>query len=572
MADTSIITIKSLSKAYGERTIFQNINVAFQEQCRVCILGKNGAGKSTLMQIISGEDNTYEGNIAKKKGISFGYLYQEPILEMEKTVFSNITDSLKKFYDLLDRFYEIGTLLGTVEDDDEMNSLIEEQSALQETIDFYDLWDLDRHIETVMSSLGCPEKNKIAKNLSEGERRRVAFCQLLLQNHDVLMLDEPTNHLDIFSIDWLIKFLKKYRGSVFFVSHSRDFADKLATETLEIVDGSAFKYDGNYSDWLVQKEKRLALEKVRDEKMVKLLAKEKEWVNQGVKARLTKSKARIANYNSLVENFKQKTYDDVEIPLQKPARLGTVVIRVNNLTKTIGNRTLIKNLSFALLPGAIMGIVGPNGAGKSTLLNMLVGLDKEYDGTIEMGTTVHMSYVSQIRNEMDDHKTVWEEITNGIDVIDIGGESISSRQYCSTFNFRGSEQQKLVGTLSGGERCRVHLAKALLNIKKFSEDNQVVIVEDGFGANLLMLDEPTNDLDLDTVIALENSLMNFPGSGVVVSHDVWFLNKVCTHICIVYGNGDVDIIEGTYETVMTEDRLNKIRMINDQRKKGIISE
>ena len=483
MADTSIITIKSLTKYYGERKIFQNINVAFQEHCRVCILGRNGAGKSTLMKIIAGEDNNYDGHIAKRKGLSFGYLHQEPHLEMDKTVGENITDSLKKFYDLLDRFYEISNLLATVEDDETMNQLMEEQSSLQETIDSYDLWDLDRHVDTIMSSLGCPSKNKIAKNLSEGERRRVAFCQLLLQNHDVLMLDEPTNHLDIFSIDWLIKFLKRYRGSVFFVSHSRDFADKLATETLEIVDGCAFDYTGNYSDWLVQKEKRLALEKVRDEKMMKLLAKEKEWVNQGVKARLTKSKARISNYYNLMENFQQKTFNEVEIPLAKPARLGSVVIRVSNLHKQIGPRVLINDLSFTLLPGAIMGIIGPNGAGKSTLLNMLVGLDKDYKGTIEMGSTVRMSYLSQIRKDMDDKKTVWEEITNGIDIIDIGGESISSRQYCSTFNFRGTEQQKLVGTLSGGERCRVHLAKSLLKVTKFDEDNEVMMVEDNFGAN-----------------------------------------------------------------------------------------
>jgi ATP-binding cassette ChvD family protein len=568
MADTSIITIKSLTKYYGERSIFENINVAFQENCRVCILGKNGAGKSTLMKIISGEDNNFDGHIAKRKGLSFGYLYQEPVLEMEKSVGENITDSLKNFYNLLDRFYEISDLLSDVTNDEEMDKLMEEQNTLQETIDHYDLWDLDRHIDTIMSSLGCPSKNKIAKNLSEGERRRVAFCQLLLQNHDVLMLDEPTNHLDIFSIDWLIKFLRRYRGSVFFVSHSRDFADKLATETLEIVDGSAFDYTGNYSDWLVQKEKRLALEKVRDEKMMKLLAKEKDWVNQGAKARLTKSKARISNYYSLMENFQEKVYNDVEIPLAKPARLGSLVIRVNNLHKAMGKRVLINDLSFSLLPGAIMGIIGPNGAGKSTLLNMLVGLDKNYTGTIEIGSTVRMSYLSQIRKDMDDKKTVWEEITNGLDVIDIGGEAISSRQYCSTFNFRGSEQQKLVGTLSGGERCRVHLAKSLLKVIKFDEDNETMMVDDGFGANLLMLDEPTNDLDLDTVIALESSLMNFPGSGVVVSHDIWFLNKVCTHICIVYGDGTVEIIEGTYESVVTEEKLNKIKAVNELRKKA----
>jgi sulfate-transporting ATPase len=572
MADTSIITIKSLIKAYGEKIILNNINVAFQEGCRVCILGNNGAGKSTLMKIIGGEDNTYDGQISKKKGLSFGYLHQEPHLNPQLTVEENIKDSLKNFYNILDRFYEVSNLLSKEDNNNIIDNLIEEQSQLQETIDLYDLWDLDRHIETIMTSLGCPKKDKISENLSEGERRRVAFCQLLLQNHDVLMLDEPTNHLDIFSIDWLIKFLKKYRGSVFFVSHSRDFADRLATETLEIVNGNCFKYDGNYSDWLIHKEKRLAIEKVRDEKMIKLLAKEKEWVNQGVKARLTKSKSRIANYNSLMENFQQKVYNDIEIPLPKPARLGTTVIKINNLTKKIGNRTLIDNFSFVLQPGAIMGIVGPNGAGKSTLLNILVGLDNDYTGTIEIGSTVRMSYLSQIRNNMDDKKTVWEEITNGMDFIDIGNESISSRQYCSTFNFKGSDQQKLVGTLSGGERCRVHLAKSLLNIKKFDENQKSIIVEDGFGANLLMLDEPTNDLDLETVIALENSLMNFPGSGVVVSHDVWFLNKVCTHICIVFGDGQVIVKEGTYESVMTDDIMNKIKIVNDMRKKGFITE
>lgn len=568
MADTSIITIKSLVKSYNERIVLNNINVAFQEGCRVCILGNNGAGKSTLMKIIGGEDNVYEGQVSKRKGLSFGYLHQEPHLNPHLTVEENIKDSLKNFYDIIDRFYEVSNLLSIEENNDIIDKLMEEQSQLQDTIDHYDLWDLDRHMETIMTSLGCPHKNKISKNLSEGERRRVAFCQLLLQNHDVLMLDEPTNHLDIFSIDWLIKFLRKYQGSVFFVSHSRDFADRLATETLEIVNGNCFKYDGNYSDWLINKEKRLAIEKVKDEKMIKLLAKEKEWVNQAPKARLTKSKARITNYAMMVDNFQQKKDYDIEIPLPKPARLGTMVIKINNLTKKIGNRTLINDFSFVLQPGAVMGIVGPNGAGKSTLLNILVGLDHDYTGTVEIGSTVRMSYLSQIRNNMDDKKTVWEEITNGMDFIDIGTESISSRQYCSTFNFKGTDQQKLVGTLSGGERCRVHLAKSLLNIKKFDENQKSIIVDDGFGANLLMLDEPTNDLDLDTVIALENSLMNFPGSGVVVSHDIWFLNKVCTHICIVFGNGEVLVKEGTYESVMNDEIMNKIRTINEERKKS----
>ena len=567
MADQSIITIKSLSKVYGDHVILRNLTVAFQEKCRVCILGNNGAGKSTLMKLIAGEDNQYDGQITKRQGLSFGYLHQEPELNGELTVEENIYNSLNKWTKILERYEEIAVLFGNTEDSDVADALMEEQAELQEIIDAYDLWELDRQIETIMSSLGCPNKNKIAKNLSEGERRRVAFCQLLLQNYDVLMLDEPTNHLDVFSIDWLIKFLRKYPGSVFFVSHSRDFADRLATETLEIVNGYGFRYDGNYSDWLIHKEKRLAIEKVRDEKMIKLLAKEREWVNQGVKARLTKSKSRIANYNSLVSNFENKIYNEIEIPMLKPARLGNTIIKVYNLTKKIGDRIILDNVSFELLPGAIMGIVGPNGAGKTTLLNILVGLDNNYEGNVEIGSTVRMAYLSQLRKDMDDKKTVWEEITNGIEFIDLGAESISSRQYCGSFNFKGSSQQKLVGTLSGGERCRVHLAKSLLNIKKFDDDHQSIIADDGMGANLLMLDEVTNDLDLDTVIALENSLMEFPGSGVIVSHDVWFLNKVCTHICIVFGNGEVLVKEGTYETVMTDDIMNKIKNITDARKK-----
>ena len=561
MADNCIITIKSLVKYYGERLILNNLNASFQEGCRVCLLGNNGAGKSTLMRIISGDDNAYDGNVTKKRLLTFGYLHQEPLLEPEKTVWDNIYDSLSYFRGILDKFYNLSEEMALNEDEKQLNKMMEEQSEIQEKIEQYDLWDLDRQIQTIMSSLSCPQGDKLAKNLSEGERRRVALCQLLLQRNDVLMLDEPTNHLDVFSIDWLINYLNKYQGSLFFVSHSRDFTDKLATEVLEIANGSAYKYAGNYSAWILQKEKRSEMEKSQNDKLAKLLEKEREWVNQAPKARLTKSKSRIENYNTMVESFQEKRYNEMEIPLQKPARLGHLVLRVKNLRKTIGDRVLIDNFSFSLIPGQILGIVGPNGAGKSTLLNILVGLDQDYSGTVEIGTSVRMSHLSQIRQDMEDNRTVWEEITNGVDFIDLGGELISSRQYCGSFNFKGNDQQKIMSTLSGGERCRVHLAKSLLKLKRFN-DNQGSLSQDSSGANLLMLDEPTNDLDLDTVIALENSLMNFAGCAVIVSHDTWFLNKVCTHICVSFGNGEVIIEEGNYESVVNEKIFTKMKKIS----------
>ena len=526
-----VFVMQNLTKVFpGGKELFKGITLSFLPGAKIGVLGVNGAGKSTLLKIMAGVDKEFNGEAWAADGIKVGYLEQEPQLDPSKNVMENVMDGLGEVRDLLKKFEEVSMRFGEELTDDEMNNLINEQAELQEKIDACNGWDLERTIEIAMDALRCPPANADVTKLSGGEKRRVALCRLLLQKPDLLLLDEPTNHLDAESVAWLENHLRDYKGTVVMVTHDRYFLDNVTGWILELDRGQGIPYEGNYSSWLAQKQKRLEQEAREESARQKTLASELEWIQKNPKARQAKSKARINAYDELLAQATKDKITTAHINIPMTERLGDLVIEATNLTKGFGDRVLIDNLSFKIPKGAIVGIIGPNGAGKTTLFRMITGQEEPDSGTISLGDTVDLGYVDQSRDELNPDKTVWEEISDGLDMIQLGKKEIPSRAYVGQFNFKGSDQQKKVGQLSGGERNRVHLAKML---KK--------------GANVILLDEPTNDLDVDTLRSLEEGLMNYPGCVLVTSHDRWFLDRLATHILAYEDEGHVEWFEGNFE-------------------------
>jgi energy-dependent translational throttle protein EttA len=492
------------------------------------VLGLNGSGKSTLLKIMAGQDDSYTGEAWAAEGAKVGYLEQEPQLDPKKDVLGNVMDGAGEMATMLARFEEVSNAFS--DPDADMDKLIAEQAELQEKIDAGNGWDLGRTVEIAMDALRCPPSDADVTKLSGGERRRVALCRLLLSKPDMLLLDEPTNHLDAESVAWLERHLAEFPGTVVAVTHDRYFLDNVAGWILELDRGAGIPWEGNYSSWLKQKDKRLALEEKTADARRRTMQRELEWMGQSAQARRTKSKARIAAYEQMVAEEKQATLDQAQIVIPAGPRLGDHVITADKISKAFGDRLLIDNLSFNLPPGGIVGVIGPNGAGKTTLFKMITGQDKPDSGTFSVGPTVKLGYVDQSRETLDPNKSVWEELSGGLDIIKLGNREVSSRAYCGSFNFKGADQQKKVGQLSGGERNRVNLAKMLKS-----------------GANVLLLDEPTNDLDVDTLRALEEALVEFAGCAVVISHDRWFLDRTATHMLAFEGNSHVEWFEGNYQ-------------------------
>ncbi|MCR9071511.1 MAG: energy-dependent translational throttle protein EttA [Alphaproteobacteria bacterium] len=526
-----IYVMNGLSKVYpGGREVLKDIRLSFLPGAKIGVLGVNGAGKSTLLKIMAGVDTEYQGEAWAADGVKVGYLPQEPQLDTDTDVQGNVMRGLGPIKDLVDKFNEVSMRFGEEMTDDEMNALLAEQAELQEKIDAADAWDLERKVNIAMDALRCPPGDADVTNLSGGERRRVALARLLLSQPDMLLLDEPTNHLDAESVAWLQRMLAEYPGTVVTVTHDRYFLDEVAGWILELDRGRGIPYEGNYSGWLVQKQKRLEQEGRQEAARMRTLNNELEWIQQSPRARQAKSKARIQAYEELLAQNREKAPDTAQIVIPAGPRLGDVVIESEGLTKAFGDRLLIEDLTFKLPPGGIVGVIGPNGAGKTTLFRMITEQETPDQGVIRIGDTVKLGYVDQSRDSLDANKTVWEEISDGLDEIDLGRRKMQSRAYCGQFNFRGGDQQKKVGQLSGGERNRVHLAKMLKS-----------------GANVLMLDEPTNDLDVDTLRALEEGLLDFAGCAVVISHDRWFLDRVATHILAFEGDSHVEWFEGNFE-------------------------
>jgi len=526
-----IYVMNGLSKTYpGGREVLKDIRLSFLPGAKIGVLGVNGAGKSTILRIMAGVDKDFTGEAWVAEGATVGYLSQEPELDPSKDVQGNVMEGLGPLKALMDRFNEVSARFAEELTDDEMNDLLAEQGELQEKIDHADGWDIDRKVEIAMDALRCPPGDADVTKLSGGERRRVALAKLLLSQPDLLLLDEPTNHLDAESVAWLQRTLADYAGTVVTVTHDRYFLDEVAGWILEIDRGRGIPYEGNYSGWLVQKQKRLEQEGRTEAARMRTLNHELEWIQQSPRARQAKSKARISAYEDLLAQNQEKAPDTAQIVIPAGPRLGDVVIEAEHLSKGFGDRLLIDDLSFKLPPGGIVGVIGPNGAGKTTLFRMITGQETPDNGSFRVGETVKLGYVDQSRDTLRADKTVFEEISDGNDEIDLGRRKMQSRAYVSLFNFKGSDQQKKVGQLSGGERNRVHLAKMLKS-----------------GANLLMLDEPTNDLDVDTLRALEEGLLEFAGCAVVISHDRWFLDRIATHILAFEGDSHVEWFEGNYE-------------------------
>jgi len=526
-----IYVMNQLSKRFSNgRELFKNVSLSFFPGAKIGVLGVNGAGKSTLLKIMAGIETEFNGEAWSADGVSVGYLEQEPELDPSKDVEGNIMKGVGEVKALIDRFNDVSTRFAEPLEDDEMNNLLEEQGELQEKIDAVGGWELERTIEIAMDALRCPPVNADVTKLSGGERRRVALCQLLLQQPDLLLLDEPTNHLDAESVAWLERFLKDYEGTVVAITHDRYFLDNVAGWILELDRGHGIPYEGNYTSWLEQKQKRLEQEGKQEKARQRTLASELEWIRQSPRARQDKSKARISAYETLLAEAKEKSPDTAQINVPIGPRLGNLVIEAKGLRKGFEEKLLIDDLSFKLPPGGIVGVIGANGTGKTTLFRMIAGQDTPDTGSISLGDTVSLGYVDQSRAELDPDKTVWEEISEGLDEVELGYRTMQSRAYVSQFNFKGADQQKKVGQLSGGERNRVHLAKVLK-----------------FGANVILLDEPTNDLDVDTLRALEEALIDFPGCAVVISHDRWFLDRIATHILAFEGGSRVVWFEGNYD-------------------------
>ena len=526
-----VYVMSRLSKTWpGGKEVLKDISLSFLPGAKIGVLGLNGAGKSTLLRIMAGIETEFQGEAWAADGIKVGYLPQEPELDPSLDVASNVLAGMGRAKELVDRFNEVSAKFAEEMTDDEMNAVIAEQAELQEEIDAIDGWDLERKAEIAMDALRVPAGEADVTKLSGGEKRRVALCQLLLSAPDMLLLDEPTNHLDAESVAWLQKFLHDFPGTVVTITHDRYFLDEVAGWILELDRGAGIPYEGNYSGWLEQKQKRLEQEGRADDARVKSLSRELDWVRAAPKARQAKSKARINAYEKLLAEGQQKQVDTARISIPAGPRLGDIVINANAISKAFGDRLLIDDLSFRLPPGGIVGVIGPNGAGKTTLFRMITGEETVDNGDFVVGDTVKLGYVDQSRDALDDKKTVWEVISDGLDEIELGKRTMASRAYVGQFNFRGADQQKQVGQLSGGERNRVHLARMLKS-----------------GANLLLLDEPTNDLDVDTLRALEEALEEFAGCAVVVSHDRWFLDRIATHILAFEGDSHVEWFEGNYE-------------------------
>ncbi|MBS7791128.1 energy-dependent translational throttle protein EttA [Roseococcus sp. SDR] len=533
-----VYVMKDLTKSYpGGREVFKGITLSFLPDAKIGVLGPNGAGKSTLMKIMAGMDKDFGGEAWAAEGARVGYLAQEPQLDPDKTVGENVRAAFATLEAQLKRFNEISERFMEEMSEEEMNELLAEQGQLQEAIDAADGWELDRRVEIALDALRCPPAEASVEKLSGGERRRVALCRLLLEKPDLLLLDEPTNHLDAESVSWLEHTLRDYPGAVLVVTHDRYFLDNVTNWILEVDRGRGFPYQGNYSSYLEAKRKRLEQENREDTARIRTLAAEQEWIGRSPSARQAKSKARIARYEELLEKSQERGPGEVEILISPPPRLGNTVIEAEGLRKAYGNRLLIDDLSFKLPPGGIVGVIGPNGAGKTTLFRMITGNEAPDAGSLRIGDTVNLGYVDQSRDSLDDKKTVWEEISGGDDTINIGKRSIASRAYTAAFNFRGADQQKRVGVLSGGERNRVHLAKMLREPH-----------------NVLLLDEPTNDLDVDTLRALEEALMEFAGCVVVISHDRWFLDRLATHILAFEGDSHVEWFEGNFQAYEADKR------------------
>ena len=523
-----------------KRFIIKDISLSFFPGAKIGVLGLNGAGKSTVLRIMAGIDTEFDGEARPQPGIKIGYLPQEPELDASKDVRGNVEEGVADTKALIDRFNEISDRFAEPMDDDEMNALLEEQGKLQDAIDSAGAWELERKLEIAADALRLPPWDADVSKLSGGEKRRVALCRLLLSQPDMLLLDEPTNHLDAESVAWLERFLDEYPSTVIAVTHDRYFLDNVAGWILELDRGHGIPWEGNYSSWLEQKEKRLATEESTEKARQKAIQSELEWVRTNPKGRQAKSKARLRQFEELSSTSYQKRNETNEIYIPPGPRLGDIVIEIDGLKKAFGDKLLINDLSFQMPPGGIVGIIGPNGAGKTTLFRMITGAEQPDAGTIRLGETVQIASVDQSRDSLDDNKTVWEEISDGLDLIKVGNYQTPSRQYVGRFNFRGADQQKKIGILSGGERNRVHLAKMLKS-----------------GGNLLLLDEPTNDLDVETLRALEQALLEFPGSAVVISHDRWFLDRICTHILAFEGNSVVNWFAGNYADY-EEDRKRRL--------------
>ena len=547
-----IFSMSGVSKILPSgKQILKDIYLSFFYGAKIGILGLNGAGKSTLLKIIAGIDKSYQGDVVFSPGYSVEYLEQEPELDDAKTVKEIIQEGVQETVDVLAEYEEINNLFmdpEILENPDKMEKLMDRQAKVQEKIDALDAWELDNKLERAMDALRCPEGDTPVKNLSGGERRRVALCRLLLKQPDVLLLDEPTNHLDAESVQWLEIFLSKYQGTVIAVTHDRYFLDNVAGWILELDRGAGIPWKGNYSSWLEQKGNRLKQEEKQESKRQKALARELEWVRQGVKGRGTKSKARLANYDKMLSEDGKEKLDKLEIFVPAGPRLGNEVIEATEVSKGFDDRLLYEGLNFKLPPAGIVGIVGPNGAGKTTMFKMIMGEEAPDTGSFKVGDTVKISYVDQKHEAIDPNKTVFDVVSGGLDNIDLGGKIINARAYVSKFNFSGSDQNKKCGVLSGGERNRLHLALALKE-----------------GGNVLLLDEPTNDIDVNTLRALEEALENFAGCSVIISHDRWFLDRVCTHILAFEGDSQVYFFEGSY----TEYEENRKKRLGDEGPKRI---
>ena len=531
-----VYSMHRLGKTYpGGKEVLKDISLSFLPGAKIGVLGLNGAGKSTLLKIMAGIEKEFTGEAQAAEGLNIGYLAQEPELDTTLDVAGNVLSGLGEVKKLVDKFNEVSSRFGEELTDEEMNNLINEQTELQEKIDAADGWDIERKAQIAMDALRVPEPEADVSKLSGGEKRRVALCKLLLSSPDMLLLDEPTNHLDAESVAWLQRFLHDFPGTVVTITHDRYFLDEVAGWILELDRGQGIPYEGNYSGWLEQKQKRLEVEGRKDDARVKSLSRELDWVRSAPKARQAKSKARLNAYERLLEEQQTVREDVAKIVIPAGPRLGDVVIEANNISKAFGSKLLIEDMNFRLPPGGIIGVIGPNGAGKTTLFRMLVGDEAPDKGSLKLGDTVKLGYVDQSRDSLNDSKTVWEVVSDELDELELGKRTMPSRAYVSLFNFKGSDQQKKVSQLSGGERNRVHLARMLKS-----------------GSNVLLLDEPTNDLDVDTLRALEEALLEFAGCAVVVSHDRWFLDRIATHILAFEGNSHVEWFEGNYEAYETD--------------------
>ncbi|MBB3692361.1 ATP-binding cassette ChvD family protein [Sphingomonas sp. BK580] len=539
MAVQYTYVMKGLTKTFpgANKPVLNNIHLQFIPSAKIAIIGPNGAGKSTLMKIMAGMDPDFTGEAWAAEGVRVGYLAQEPQLDPSKDVIGNVKDGVRPIADLVDRFNAISAEMGDPKDDTDFDALMEEMGELQGKIDAVDGWTLDNQLEVAMEALRCPPGDADVTKLSGGERRRVALCRLLLEKPDILLLDEPTNHLDAESVSWLENFLKEYAGNVILVTHDRYFLDNVVNWVLELDRGRYYTYESNYSGYLEKKAKRLEQEEREEAGKQKAIADELAWMRQTPKARQTKSKARIRAFDELMAKQENRVAGKAQILIQLPERLGGKVIEAKGLTKSYGDRLLFENLDFTLPPGGIVGVIGPNGAGKSTLFKLITGQEQPDAGTIDVGSTVKLGYVDQSRDDLDPNKNVWQEISDELEVFRFGKQELGTRAYVGAFNFRGPDQQKKVGQLSGGERNRVHMAKMLKE-----------------GGNVLLLDEPTNDLDVETLRALEEALETFAGCAVVISHDRFFLDRLCTHILAFEGNSHVEWFEGNYESYEEDKR------------------